>query len=399
MKIDEIKRLMYEAEDDLKAWSEEVSDVIFNHPELGDEEYFSSKYLTEQMERLGFRVTMPYCGLDTAFRCEIGDGEGPTVAFLAEYDALPGYGPQGKELGHACGHNWIAASAFAACAALSRVQEHFHGKVIYMGTPAEETTGRKINMVEAGAFRQVDAVLQMHLGEYNCVESAALAVTDFVFTFTGRAAHAAGNPELGINALDACQLTFMGINSLRQHVTPDVKIHGVIAQGGQVCNTIVDHGVVKMMVRAADKDYLEEVIERVLNCARGAALMTGCTLEIERAENTFYDYRGNRFLTETLRKNLMEQGVTEFQKDNVYTSGSTDIGNVSYAAPTAYGYMGTMEAGPALVHDGAFLEVANSPLAYKLLHQAAKAMAATALDVLCDPEAWERLKKDKEELY
>lgn len=384
MELSEIKKLLYEAEDEIASLGETVSNEIFNHPELGDEEFYSADFLTTEMKKLGFEVTYPYCNLPTAFRCEYGDDEGPRVAFLAEYDALPGYGENRDENGHACGHNWIAASTFQACAALKKVKEHFKGKIVYIGTPAEETTGRKIDIMEAGGFDDLDAAIQIHLGEYNAVDCVALACTDVTFEFKGLASHASASPEKGINALDACQLTFAGVNALRQHVTSDVRIHGIIMEGGRACNTVPDKGKMQLFVRAANKDYLEEVVERVINCARGAELMTGAKLIYTRAKNTFYDYKIVPALQEKFRNNMMEQGIKEFVKEDIYHSGSTDIGNVSYACPTAYGYLGTAAYSPAQTHDAAFLDVANSEFAYGLLHKGAKIMAATALDVFCD---------------
>lgn len=153
--MEEIKKKLFAAEDAHKEWFEEISRTVFQHPELGDREFFSSQYLADEMRKAGFRVEKPYCGLETAFRCEYGDGgEGPTTAFLAEYDALPGYGPDGSQNGHACGHNWIAASTFAACVALKEVKDQvgFPGRIVYLGTPAEENTSRKITLIDGGRF-------------------------------------------------------------------------------------------------------------------------------------------------------------------------------------------------------------------------------------------------------
>lgn len=386
MELEELKKLLYQAEDKNAKLGEKVSDEIFRHPELGDEEYFSADFLTKEMEKLGFTVTMPYCGIETAFRCEYGDAEGPKVAFLAEYDALPGYGENKDQNAHACGHNWIAASTFAACAALKEIKEHFQGKIVYIGTPAEETCGRKIDIMKAGGFDDIDAAFQLHLGEYNAVDCVALACTDVTFEFKGFAVHASARPEDGINALDACQLTFAGVNALRQHVSSDVRIHGIIMEGGNACNIVPDRCKMQLFVRAADKDYLEKVVERVVNCAKGAALMTGAELIAKRAENTFYDYKQVPALQEKLKQNMMEQGIEQFVKEDIYHSGSTDIGNVSYACPTSYGYLGTSEYSPAQTHDVEFLDVANSEFAYDLLHKGAKSMAATALYVFCDEE-------------
>lgn len=382
MQAEQLKQLLYQEEDRIGREAEEVCDTIFYHPELGLSEYFSSSYLTEKMEKMGFRVTSPYCGFETAFCCELGEEDGPVVAFLAEYDALPGYGPDKNQNGHACGHNWIAASTFAACMALRGIKEHFRGKIVYIGTPAEETLGSKITMARMGAFDGIDAAFQIHLSDVNCIDCRALAQAEFLFTFDGKAAHASKAPEDGINALDACQLTFAGINALRQHLTGDVKIHGYIREGGRACNIVPDHCELPIYVRAGSKDYMESVNEKVVNCARGAALMTGAKLTVYREENTFYDLKNDKKLMELMRSELERAGITEFAPGDIYHAASTDVGNVSYSCPTCYCELSTKAAGDAKIHNEEFLDVVNSPFAYRLLHIAAKAMAGAALEVL-----------------
>ena len=396
----EQKEKLFALEDEDKGWFEEISHTIFTHPELGDHETFSSAYLAEQMKKAGFSVEFPYLGLPTSFRCTYGAAEEngkpvPKIAFPAEYDALPGYGADGTQNGHACGHNWIAASTFAACIALKKYKDKygFPGQIVYLGTPAEETTSRKITLIDRGAFKDIDAAIQMHLGLDHRINSAALAMTILWFEFFGKAAHASGAPEKGIDALDAINLTFAGVNALRQHVKSDVRIHGVIREGGKAPNIVPDHTLMEIYVRAAQKDYLEEVIEKVCNCARGAALMTGCRLEIRRDQYTTYDIRNNPVIVEDLAQNMKLLGVEPFvAKDPLDDASSTDIGNVSYAVPTCYTYMGTREAGLAKTHEAAFLDVADSDVAHKLLHLGAKAMAATALDLFTEPALLQKAK-------
>jgi amidohydrolase len=391
VELDALKQQVFAAEDAASVESEAVSAFLYAHPELGDQELLSSRYLSDMAESLGYQVQMPYAGVPTAFRAEFGDDDGPSVAFLAEYDALPGYGdksPDGSGNGHACGHNWIAASTYAAVAALKSVKSGFHGKIIWIGTPAEETCGRKINMAEAGVFDGIDAVFQFHLAGAPgcCLENYALACIGLTYTFTGHASHASFNPESGVNALDACNLTFAGVNALRQHLPSDTRVHGIIMQGGTACNVVPDHCIMQYFVRSRSKDLLEEIIEKVNNCAKGAALMTGCQLVVERVPNTFYDLKNCIPLVEKMQANLQYLGITDFRQDDLYHAGSTDIGNVSYHAPTFYGVLSTSAISDASPHDAAYLDVVDSPYAHKLLHTAAKAMAATALDVLCDAD-------------
>lgn len=384
MKTVDLKKLAWQGEEEQAQWFEEICDYIFNHPEIGNEEYQSSAYLVEQMKKLGFAVTYPYLGLETAFRCEYGDDEGPVIGFLAEYDALKGYGPGHDEMAHACGHNWIAASTFAACAALKRTKTHWKGKIVYIGTPAEENFGRKVDMAQLGAFDDMTAVFQMHLSHDTVVDTVALAMTDFIFAFKGVAAHASSHPQRGVNALDACTLTMAGINALRQHLESDVRIHAVITDGGKSPNVVPEHAAMAVYVRAGQKDYLEEVIEKVINCARGAELMTGAEFTYTRAQNTYYDIKPYPELAEKMKANLKTLGITDWIPGDRYHSGSTDIGNVSYSCPTCYCTLGTGHMSSANVHEEEYLEIVNSPEAYRLLHIAARAMAATALDVICE---------------
>lgn len=382
--IQELKQLAWQGEAEQAGWFEEISNYIFTHPEIGDGEFESAAYLTKQMKELGFQVTWPYMGLSTAFRCEYGDEEGPAIGFLAEYDALRGYGPNHDEMAHACGHNWIAASTFAACAALKAVKPYWKGKIVYIGTPAEENFGRKVDMAQMGAFADLTAVFQMHLSHDTVVDTVALAMTDFVFDFKGVAAHASSHPQRGVNALDAGMLTMAGINALRQHLEPDVRIHAVFADGGKSPNVVPEHASLAIYVRAGQKDYLEEVIQKVINCAKGAELMTGAEFSYIRAKNTYYDIRQYPELNKKMKINLASLGITEWVAGDCYHSGSTDIGNVSYSCPTCYCTLGTGHISSASAHEEEYLLIVNSPESYRLLHIAAKAMAATALDVIAE---------------
>lgn len=382
----QLKDQLWKSEDAIASKAEAISRCIFMHPEDGDQEYFSSKYLTEEIKKLGFKVTYPYMGIETAFRCELGDEDGPAVGFLAEYDALPGYGPNHDEMAHACGHNWIAASTFAACAALAGIKDQFHGKIVYIGTPAEETVGRKVDMADKGAFDDLAAVFQMHLNSNTVVNTVSLAMTDFLFEFQGVAAHASSNAQNGVNALEACNLTMAGINALRQHLEPDVRIHYTVKNGGGAPNVVPEYASMAVYVRAGQKDYLETVIEKVLNCARGAELMTGAKFSYKRAQNTYYDIKQNKKLNELAKAQLMDLGITEFAEGDRYHSGSSDIGNVSYACPTCYCEIGTSHVSKANVHEEEYLNVVDSDEAHRLLHIAAKAMAGAALEVMLGAE-------------
>jgi len=399
--MDKNKELICQAEDNIAAWAEEISDYIFNNPELSDEEYKSSAYLADKLSKAGFEVTYPYLGFHTSFQAvycnpasNISDNNGIntggnsinncessiTAAFLAEYDALPGYGSSHNQPAHACGHNWIAGSTMAAARALKE-SGCFNGKIVLFGTQSEEKLGSKVNFAGLGAFDNIDAAFQMHLGRVNCVDTAAMAMTDYVFEFYGKEAHAAKEPENGINALDACHLTIAGINAMRQQFGPDVKIHETITNGGQNPNIIPAYASMWIFARASSKDLLEKVAERIVNIGKGAGLMTGAGFSYKRAENTFYDIRHNEKLDSFMKNNLAELGITHLEKGDRYHCESTDMGNVSYKCPACYVTLSTAHISDAGIHEQGFVEVAGSKEAKKLMHIAAKAMALTAFDV------------------
>lgn len=386
--IKQIKEILCQTEEELASWAEEISTYIFEHPELSDKEFESSKYLVKKLKQKGFQTIFPYLGYETAFRCEYGEEGGAKVAFLAEYDALFGYGENHDQIAHACGHNWIAASTLAAAVTIATITKRLEKpcKVILIGTPAEELYGRKVNLAQKGAFDDIDAVFQMHLGRDNCVDTTAMAITDFVFEFYGKAAHAAKEPENGINALDASYLTIAGLNAMRQQFGSEVKIHEVITNGGQSPNIIPEYSSMSVFVRASNKDILEKAKKRVLNIAKGAELMTEAKLVYKEAENVYYDLKRYEWLNTLMKQNLATLGITDLKQGDIHHCESTDIGNVSYCCPTCYATLSTAHISDAGLHESGFIEVANSKEAYKLLHIAAKAMAMTAVDVVYKKE-------------
>lgn len=376
----------------LKSQIENISEYLFCHPELGDSEFLSSKYLVDLLKENGFEIEYPYLGIETAFKAEFGDNDGPRIAFLPEYDALPGYGPD-KKNAHACGHNWIAAITVGAALVLSKLQDDFKGKIVVIGTPAEETVGRKVDMVNKGAFENIDAVFQMHLGANTSLNSSSLAMDAFEFKFNGKASHAASSPHEGINALDAVNLTFAGISALRQQLKSDVRIHGIVTEGGYAPNIIPEQCTCRFEVRSEKRSYLNEVSERVKNCAKGAALMTGAKLEISNFENSFDDLTVSSTLTEIAKKNLEKCGIKDFI-DRKDPPGSTDLGNVSYVCPTMYGNIGVGD-GKTKPHEEKFLDYVNSTEAKEKALMVVQALCYSALELY---ENAQILKMAKEEL-
>lgn len=375
--MNDLHTLLKQAEDSIAAEVEEISEFVFQHPELGMEEKASSAYLVKCLESNGFTVTAPYLGIDTAFRAELCCGSGKCkVAFLPEYAALPGYGPEGNENAHACGHNWIAASSLGAAIALSKLRDHLDATIVVIGTPAEETIGGKCDLVERGAFDDIDAAVQMHLGAENNINVITLAMDSIEFNFEGKAAHAAAYPQLGINALDAVQLMFAEVNALRQHMQSDARVAGIVTKGGAAC---------RYYIRAAKRDYLKELTEKIINCAKGAALMTGAKLEYHNFENSYDDLVYHEGLRSLLRRHLSELGVEHFVDEDATASGSSDIGNVSQVCPCVYCEIDTSADPKVYAHNEDFLPYVHGEKAKWTLHTATKAMALTALDVFLDP--------------
>ncbi|MCK8060099.1 MULTISPECIES: M20 family metallopeptidase [unclassified Fusibacter] len=357
---------------------EELSIHLFNHPELSDQEFESARYLADYLKKNGFEVEESYCGLPTAFKAVYSNGDGPTIALLAEYDALPGY-YEDKRPAHACGHNWIAASTIGTAVVLKELQEDFKGTVVVLGTPSEETVGRKVDMIDRGAFEGIDAVLQMHLENETCIETRGLAMDAIEFSFKGKASHAASNPHDGINALDAVNLTFAGINALRQHLKSDVRVHGIITEGGQAPNIVPDSAACRFYVRAFKRSDLKIATERVINCAKGAELMTGAVLTHRYFENHFDDLINNDVLKEVMHQQMIHSGIEYISTEPEAFPGSSDIGNVSYVCPTCYVNIGVGD-GPA-VHEQEFLPIAIGEMSFFRLRQAISSMALTAIEL------------------
>lgn len=363
---------------------EEICDYIFRNPELGGEEEKAAAYLMETMKAEGFSIIYPYGSEKTAFRAEFRNGDGPVIGFLAEYDALPGYGEDGGP-GHACGHNWISAVTAGSAIILANMKESFSGTVVLIGTPAEENYNGKANMIKDGCFDDLDVALQAHLEEKTDIMPTSLAMDSLRFTFIGRAAHAAQYPHDGINALNAARLTFAGIDALRQHVLPDIRIHGIISKGGEVPNVVPAEAVCEFYVRGRNRGYVNEVTEKVKNCARGAALMTGAACQIEMPDASVDNLIPLKTLARISEKNMMANGFAQVYRTWEPCPGSTDLGNVSQICPTLFMEINPGDEIPFAVHDPIAMEYVNSEAAYRRLHQIICVLAGSALDLFSDP--------------
>lgn len=364
-----VQRAMTGLSEELRALSLE----IHGRPELNFEEHHAHAILTSTLERHGFRVERGAYGMPTAFRAEAGSG-GPVLAVLCEYDALP-------EIGHACGHNLIAASGIAAGLALRAVLEEAgaEGTVVVLGSPAEEGGGGKVFMVERGAFAGVDAAMMLHPAPEDGVWPNIIAVRRLSVTFHGRAAHAAAFPHEGLNALDALVLGYNALAMLRQQLTPDVRVHGMLTHGGVRPNIIPDRAAADFIVRAENEAGLDIVCPRVLACFEGAAVATGCRLEAEWGGQPYADLRTNDPLAEAYVANARALGRTLPGRDSgMKNPGSTDMGNVSYVVPSIHPMFGIRTA--AGNHTPDFTAAAATPQAHQEMLTAATAMAMTAVD-------------------
>jgi len=380
-KINEITKSIF---DDLK----ELNEFIYHNPELGYEEYKSSNAHIDLLKKYGFEVEEEYLGIKTAFKAYYkGEKDGPTVAYLAEYDALPG-------IGHGCGHNLLGTVSTGAGIVLRHFIDEIGGMVVVFGTPAEETSGAKVLMAEKHAFDDIDVAMLAHPAASYYKSGTSLALEPIQFTFRGKASHAASDPEKGINALDAVILTFNSINALRQHILPTARIHGIITEGGKAANIVPDLAIAQFYVRATTKSYLEELSEKVKNCARAAALATGATLEITNYEFKYDDLVTNQTLSEVFNKSLEIQGIhCDKTRD---TFGSLDMGNVSYVCPAIHPYFGICEDENVPAHSEELRDATLTDYAYKNMVITINALVNTGIQVIKDKEL---LKKIKDEFY
>ncbi len=369
----------------------EISHTIHAHPEIAFEEHESMALLAGTAEAAGFDVTRGVAGLETAFVGGAACGRaGPTVAFLSEYDALPG-------IGHACGHNIIGTAGLGAALAAYSVREELAGELRLIGTPAEEGGGGKVIMLERGVFDDVDAAMMIHPGTKAMVARGSIASNSLRFEFFGVPSHAASTPDMGVNALDACIQTFNNINALRQHLTPDVRIHGIITHGGDAVNVVPAYAAARFSVRAAESDASFEVVQKVIRCAEAGALAAGAEVKVEHLM-----HYANRIPNPTMAR-LFAENITSLGENVVEPlpnerMGSSDMGSVSHTIPSIHPYV--VIADPDVRgHTPEFAEAAVSERGDAALIRAAKAMAMTAVDLLTQPELMAQARAEFSETF
>jgi amidohydrolase len=354
----------------------DASHQIHEHPETNYEEHFAHDLLTGLIEQEGIAVDRGAFGLDTAFAARAGT-EGPTVAVLSEYDALPG-------IGHACGHNIIATAGLGAGLAAAALAEEVGGRVVLLGTPAEEGGGGKIRMARQGAFEGVDAAMMVHPAGDDLARMDVIAVQELTATYRGEAAHAAAFPHRGRNALDAAVLGYLNVAALRQHTLPDERIHGVFLEAGEKPNIVPARAVTEWMVRSRSISTLAPLKARVAACLEAGAAAAGCEVSIDWKPVVYADMLDNEVMTARYVANAAGLGRTVQEPHaGAAVVGSTDMGNVSYLVPSIHPMIAAAPSGLP-IHTPEFAEHARSPRGDQALIDGAVAMAWTVADLWLD---------------
>jgi amidohydrolase len=377
--------------DDHRAELIALSLSLHGEPEIGYQEHRSAAKLTAFLEQNGFAVKRGYKDVETAYRGDAtGGATGPTVAILTEYDALP-------DIGHACGHNLIAMMGTGAAIGVRAVLDQLPGRLAAIGTPAEEGGGGKVALVRAGGFDDVDLAMMCHPSSRTLSGRTSLASNRVDLEFHGKAAHAAAQPDRGINALDGVIQTFNNVNAMRQQLRPEARVHGIITSGGSAANIIPEYAMAKFSVRALDRRYQQEVLARFVACAEGAATATGTTLKITDHENSGYENMvPSKPLAERWAAHMRSLGQAVQTTMDDERMGSTDMGNVSQILPSIHPYIGIAPEGTP-GHSTAFRDAAATPAAHAAALFAAKAMALVAIDALSEPALVEQARADFEE--
>ncbi len=354
----------------------ELSLEIHSHPELGFEEHHAHHLLTAFLDAEGFEVERAAYAMPTAFRAVAGSG-GPTLAVFCEYDALP-------EIGHACGHNLIAASGIAVGVALKAALPEGHGTVIVLGGPAEEGGGGKIFLLARGALEGVDAAMMLHPAPSDSAWANLIAIEQMHVRYHGRNAHAGAAPWIGVNALDALVLAYTSISAMRQQMRPTDRVHGIITEGGVKPNIIPDTAAAEYYIRARNMTELAELRAKVAGCFEGAATATGCTVDIKTAGEPYAEVVTNAVMAGAYCDNMAQfELVLPKGGQGGIAGASTDMGNISQAIPSIHPSFGIPTE--AVNHTSGFTASAATPEAHRRMLRASKALALTALDLYADP--------------
>lgn len=365
-----------------------LNDDLADHPELSGEEYESSRKIVELLKRKGFDVEYPFAGLPTSFKATYGRNDHKyKVAIMTEYDALPG-------IGHACGHCVSGAISVLAGIAASKLQDALDADIDVIGTPVEETDGAKCALIKKGVFDHYDMAMMIHLYDQNLIYCTLNGLASYLYTFHGKAAHASAAPWDGINALNAAQLMFHGTDCLRQHVTPDVRIHGVIRNGGEAPNIVPEEASAEFYVRALDLDYMMDVVRKVDDCAAGGALAAQCTWDKVETAAAYANMRRNYSGEDALREVYEELGI-DINGDHGKIFGSSDAGNVSFVCPTFHPTLQIVDRGVP-IHTREFAQAVKTERAHEAIALGANVIALQIAKIFGDENRIKQMKADFE---
>lgn len=367
-----------------------LNDDLADHPELSGEEYESSRKIVELLKHKGFDVEYPFAGLPTSFKATYGRNDHKyKVAIMTEYDALPG-------IGHACGHCVSGAISVLAGIAASKLQDALDADIDVIGTPVEETDGAKCALIKKGVFDHYDMAMMIHLYDQNLIYCTLNGLASYLYTFHGKAAHASAAPWDGINALNAAQLMFHGTDCLRQHVTPDVRIHGIIRNGGEAPNIVPEEASAEFYVRALDLDYMMDVVRKVDDCAAGGALATQCTWDKVETAATYANMRRNYTGEDALRE-IYEELDIDINGDHEKIFGSSDAGNVSFVCPTFHPTLQIVDRGVP-IHTREFAQAVKTERAHEVIALGANVIALQIAKIFSDENKIKQMKADFEAL-
>jgi amidohydrolase len=386
MSLDGEKKKITRAVDGVAGDMLDINRRIFDKPELCYQEKFARQALADYLSSNGFSVTTPAGWPPTSFIARHGKAKTPSVAILAEYDALP-------QIGHACGHSMIAAAGCGAATAIVKAAPGHAGSLLVIGTPAEEGGGGKIKMLAKGAFKGVDAAIMIHPSNKTRAVARMYAISHLTFEFRGKAAHAAAFPDKGVNALDAGVLFYNAVSALRQQLKAEARVHGIFTHGGDAPNIIPERVEMKFYVRALDYGYFREVERKVVECAHGSARAAGCKLKITKGEAEYAPFYPSYPMGRIFRENMKTLGIAEDSFSETEEIGSSDIGNLSQVLPTLHPEFRVGDKGE-VNHSRDFLTAVVSKNGAAAMIAMTKAMALTVYDLLAKPALMAEVKKE-----
>ena len=385
MDVTEAKNIVREEIERLTPALLDLSHSIHANPELNFEEHHAHEALTGVLEDNSIAVERGAYDMSTAFDARVGAADGPTVAVLCEYDALPG-------IGHACGHNIIGSAGLGAGIAVAKVAEALGGRVAILGTPAEEGGGGKEFMIRRGAFDDIDLAMMVHPADRDLRTMHTIAIQQLHVTYEGQAAHAAAAPQKGRNALDAAVLGYNAVAALRQHIRPDERIHGIFTEAGEKPNIVPSRAAAEWYVRSGKLSSLETLKERVHRCLQGGADASGCEMHSEWIDPPFYDMIDNHPLLDLYVKNAMDVGRHPLpEEEGAMVVGSTDMGNVSYSVPSIHPMVKAAPEGTA-IHTPDFEVYAGGEEGDRAVIDGALSMALTMVDCLASADTRQEIR-------